>query len=56
VPLRNTPRGCCDLRSEPDEPVAGKIAVRVPSPLYFIMIRVFDWLVMLGRSEAPKDV
>jgi hypothetical protein len=23
--------------------------------LYLIMIRVFDWLVMLGRSEASKD-
>ena len=30
----------------------GKIAVRV---LYLIMIRVFGWLVLLGRRQASKD-
>src|SRR5208283_1656508 len=33
----------------------GKIAACVPSPALLIMIRVFGWLVLLGRGQASKD-
>jgi hypothetical protein len=33
---------------------SGKIAARVPSPSLLDHDPVFGWLVLLGRSEAPK--
>jgi putative transposase len=24
--------------------------------LYLIMVRIFDWMVLLGRSQASKDI
>ncbi len=39
----------------PDEPAAARSRVVSVRLLYLIMIRVFAWLVLLGRSEASKD-
>ncbi len=39
----------------PDEPAAARSRVVSVRLLYLIMIRVFAWLVVLGRSEASKD-
>src|SRR5260221_11168252 len=39
----------------PDEPAAARSRVVSVRLLYLIMIRVFAWLVLLGRSEAWKD-
>src|SRR5258706_11906032 len=39
----------------PDEPAAARSRVVSVRLLYLIMIRVFAWLVLPGRSEASKD-
>src|SRR5215471_4988717 len=54
VPLQNSPRVLWPA-VWPDEPVAARsrfVSVRL---LYLIMIRVFAWLVLLGRGETSKD-
>ena len=42
----------CELAREAG---CGKIAVCVPSPALSDQIRVFGWLVLLGRSQASKN-
>jgi hypothetical protein len=55
VPLQNSP-GCCDLqlgrRGRLRQDRSPSVSLRL---LYLIMIRVFGWLVLPGRSEASKD-
>ena len=50
-----TRRRCCDLRIGLDEPVAARSRFLSLRLLYLIMVRVFGWLVLLGRSQASKD-
>ena len=46
---------CCDLRFWLDEPTAARSRIMSLRLLYLIIIRVFCWLVLLGRSQASKD-
>ena len=44
-----------ELRVWPDASVAAGSPVMCVRLLYLIMVRVFGWLVLLGRSQASKD-
>ena len=48
-------RGYCDLAVWPDELVTAGSRLVSLRLLCLIMIRVFGWLVLLGRSETSKD-